>query len=195
LGAVGVLARERAALARLFRGVKDSKRTSPSKRLDWVLKIKNINSAFVSNCRGRGDRVLARTTLINARFIDRHGLGKALMVGVARLIKRLGLPPAAAIILLDGGLKAPPEFKDQRTIVKGDEKEWLIALASIIAKVRRDQIMIRLAKKFPAYGFERHKGYGTAAHYEAIRRRGWCEIHRRSFGRARLFTKSPARRV
>ena len=85
------------------------------------------------------------------------------------------------MILLDGGLKAPAKYKDQKTIIKGDEKVKIIALASIIAKVSRDRHMRRLAKKFPDYGFEIHKGYGTRAHYRALHRRGLSPLHRRSF--------------
>ncbi|KKQ35589.1 MAG: Ribonuclease [Candidatus Nomurabacteria bacterium GW2011_GWB1_37_5] len=84
-------------------------------------------------------------------------------------------------ILLDGSLKAPDEYKNQKTIIKGDEKVKIIALASIIAKVSRDKIMRRFAKKFPQYGFEIHKGYGTKAHHKALKKYGPCEIHRMSF--------------
>ena len=83
-------------------------------------------------------------------------------------------------ILLDGSLKAPPEYA-QKTIINGDDLVPLISLASIAAKVTRDRLMIELAKQFPEYGFEQHKGYGTKAHYEALAKHGICAIHRRSF--------------
>ena len=83
-------------------------------------------------------------------------------------------------ILLDGGLKAPPEYS-QETIINGDELVPLISLASIAAKVTRDRLMIELAKKYPLYGFEKHKGYGTSFHYEMLKKHGLCDIHRRSF--------------
>ena len=73
------------------------------------------------------------------------------------------------------------EAKSIATIIRGDETELLIALASIAAKVRRDRHMVRLAKRFPQYGFEKHKGYGTKLHYERLRLHGVCEIHRKSF--------------
>ncbi len=82
---------------------------------------------------------------------------------------------------MDGSLYAPKEFKHQKTIIKGDAKVKLISLASVIAKVHRDEKMSHLAKKFPQYGFDIHKGYGTRAHYSALRMHGLCEIHRRSF--------------
>ncbi len=85
-------------------------------------------------------------------------------------------------ILLDGLLVAPQEYS-QETIVRGDSLVPLISLASIVAKVERDRLMRRMAKEFPGYGFERHVGYATQPHREAIKEHGLCEIHRRSFCR------------
>jgi ribonuclease HII len=77
----------------------------------------------------------------------------------------------------------PPS--DQRTsattVVRGDEKIPAISAASILAKVTRDRLMVRLAKKYPQYGFEIHKGYGTKKHYEAIKEHGPSEMHRKTF--------------
>ena len=86
-----------------------------------------------------------------------------------------------SLVLLDGGLKAPKEYLNQRTIIKGDEKELAIALASIVAKVTRDRLMVKLARKYPGYDLEMHKGYGTAAHYKALKNKGFSPIHRKSF--------------
>ena len=83
-------------------------------------------------------------------------------------------------VLLDGSLKAPKEYT-QKTIIRGDATEPIISLASIAAKVVRDRHMVKLAKKFPHYGFDVHKGYGTKAHGKAIERFGRCAEHRRSF--------------
>ena len=92
------------------------------------------------------------------------------------------LAPDSALVhvLLDGALKAPPEYS-QETIINGDELIPIISLASIAAKVTRDRLMVELSKKYPEYSFEKHKGYGTAAHYEALKKHGPCDIHRRSF--------------
>ena len=82
---------------------------------------------------------------------------------------------------LDGLLKAPAEFLIQETIIKGDQKEKVIGLASIMAKVTRDALMVRVAGDHPKYSFEIHKGYGTLKHRTAIRKFGLSKIHRKSF--------------
>lgn len=84
-------------------------------------------------------------------------------------------------IYLDGGLHAPKEYTNQETIIRGDELHPVISLASIVAKVSRDAVMIKYAKVYPEYGFEKHMGYGTKAHYEAIKKNGQTPIHRKSF--------------
>ncbi len=84
-------------------------------------------------------------------------------------------------IFLDGGLKAPKEYTNQETIIKGDELHPVISCASIIAKVSRDKIMANYAKEYPEYGFEKHSGYGTKAHYEAIKKHGVTPLHRKNF--------------
>ena len=89
--------------------------------------------------------------------------------------------PASFHVFLDGGLKAPKEFINQETIIRGDELHPVISMASIMAKVSRDRIMTNYAKEYPEYGFEKHVGYGTKAHYEAIKEHGQTSIHRKSF--------------
>ncbi len=84
-------------------------------------------------------------------------------------------------IYLDGGLHAPKEYTNQETIIKGDELHPVISLASIVAKVSRDAIMTKYAKVYPDYGFDKHMGYGTKAHYEAIKKHGQTPIHRKTF--------------
>ena len=86
----------------------------------------------------------------------------------------------AKLALIDGD-RAPRLSINARTVVKGDAKCLSIAAASIVAKVTRDRMMIEQAAQFPGYGFERHKGYGTKEHQEAIALRGVCALHRRSF--------------
>ena len=82
-------------------------------------------------------------------------------------------------------MRAPSEYS-QETIIHGDALIPIISLASIAAKVSRDRLMLGLAKQYPEYAFEKHKGYGTKAHYEQLLKYGPCAIHRRSFLRTIL---------
>lgn len=87
-----------------------------------------------------------------------------------------------ALVLVDGNTRAfLPGHVDQRPIVKGDARSTNIAAASILAKVTRDRMMVEAHRSWPEYGFDRHKGYPTAAHRAAIAKHGPCPIHRRSF--------------
>ena len=86
-----------------------------------------------------------------------------------------------SIVLVDGRGKVPGLPMDQLAIVKGDRKVFAIACASIIAKVFRDKMMARYAQKYPGYGFEKHKGYGTKYHQARLIALGPCAIHRQSF--------------
>ncbi len=89
--------------------------------------------------------------------------------------------PDARHLLVDGNLTIPGMACTQVAVVGGDGLSWSIAAASVIAKVTRDRVMVALDEAYPGYGFARHKGYGTAAHYEALRRLGPTIHHRRSF--------------
>jgi ribonuclease HII len=120
--------------------------------------------------------------MVGASVIDEKGIVYAIDLAIERCINRLEIDPATCYIRLDGSLKAPSQFS-QETIIKGDVKEKVIGLASILAKVTRDRYMIRIARRYTQYGFEQHMGYGTKAHREAIARYGRCPIHRCSFTR------------
>jgi ribonuclease HII len=89
--------------------------------------------------------------------------------------------PSSYQIYLDGGLHAPVEYTNQETIIRGDELHPIISMASIMAKVTRDRIMTNYVKDYPEYGFDHHVGYGTKAHYDAIKKHGQTSIHRKSF--------------
>ena len=85
------------------------------------------------------------------------------------------------MVLVDGKHKLAGIKYDQQAIIKGDRKIFTIACASIIAKVYRDKLMTKMAKRYPGYGFEKHKGYGTAYHQAKLAKLGPSAIHRRSF--------------
>jgi ribonuclease HII len=111
--------------------------------------------------------------------IDRDNILAATMWAMSEAVAKLGAEQPR-LVLIDGN-RAPRLSVEARTIVKGDAKCVSIAAASIIAKVTRDRMMIALAREYPGYGFERHKGYGTPEHQEAIDKLGVCAQHRRSF--------------
>jgi ribonuclease HII len=112
--------------------------------------------------------------------IDTKGLSFAIKKALVGCLQKIGATEKDTI-LLDGGLKAPLKFINQKTIIKGDEKHPVIAWASILAKVHRDNYMIKMSKKYPEYGFEKHMGYGTKLHREAVRKHRQSVIHRKSF--------------
>ena len=110
--------------------------------------------------------------------IEELNILRADMLAMKRAVE--GLKVKADFAMIDGN-KTPQLDIPCVAIVKGDAKSESIAAASILAKVSRDRLMLEMAKKYPAYNFEKHKGYGTKAHREAILEYGPCEIHRMSF--------------
>ena len=111
--------------------------------------------------------------------IEQINILKATFLAMNRAIE--SLPVKADFALIDGNL-VPDNIKIPcETVVKGDSKSMSIAAASILAKVTRDRLLMEYDLKYPEYSFAKHKGYGTKAHYEAIREHGICEIHRKSF--------------
>jgi ribonuclease HII len=114
--------------------------------------------------------------------IDERGVG---YINVSMLRKAaLGLRPAADFVLSDA-FPLPDFGRNQLAIVRGDRRSKSIALASCVAKVARDRLMVELDCRYPGYGFARHKGYGTAAHRAALQALGVTPIHRRSFAPVR----------
>ncbi len=111
--------------------------------------------------------------------IDRVNIHQACLLAMHRALAQLS--PAPEHVLVDG--KFPPKGLrcSSTAIVKGDHLSLSIAAASILAKVRRDRLMIELEATHPGYGFGEHKGYSTPQHFEALQRLGACELHRRSF--------------
>ena len=158
--------------------LKDSKKLSPKQREAWFNFIKQRKIPFaVAN--------------VSPKIIDRINISNAANLAATRALNKLitnnrQLKTGSLKILLDGGLKINPnlktyKLKNLKTIIRGDEKIPAIALASIVAKVRRDKLMKRNHKKYPRYGFKKHKGYGTKLHYRALKLNGASKIHRKSF--------------
>lgn len=110
--------------------------------------------------------------------IDRDNILNATLWAMAEAVAGLLAPPR--LVLIDGN-KAPRLKMEARTLIKGDARSLSIAAASIVAKVTRDRLMVELGRQLPDYGFERHKGYGTPEHQDALRRHGVTDHHRRSF--------------
>ena len=117
---------------------------------------------------------------MSAKHIDAHGIARSIALAIERAIGKLALNQKNCFIKLDGSLKAPVQFS-QETIIKGDSKELVIGLASIVAKETRDTYMMTVAKKYPQYELAIHKGYGTKRHRYLIFKNGLSNIHRTSY--------------
>lgn len=165
---------------------KDSKKLTPESRQKYAQYLKSLQ---LSTSQTVFNAVLVH---ISNKVIDEKGISwaikHAIQKGLYKCVRKLSQASGGLSfekeqfqILLDGGLKAPTEFRKQKTIIKGDEKEKVIAWASILAKVSRDGLMVKAHKKFPEYAFHVHKGYGTQKHREAVTKYGLSEIHRKSF--------------
>jgi ribonuclease HII len=146
-------------------GLNDSKKLTPKKRDTLFQEIQE---------RARTWAVAA----IGAREIERMNILQASLRAMSTAVTRLGISPNH--LLIDGNRKIPSGLP-QSVVVSGDSKCACIAAASIVAKVVRDRLMARMDRRFPQYGFARHKGYPTRDHLDAIRRHGPCFLHRRTF--------------
>jgi len=171
VGAVSVDSeRSRRMLKRFFKGIRDSKKLSSEDRELW----------FALALEAKKEKLLDfAVSLVSEKIIDRKGIVHAVKVGIKRCFKKLAIEEDSQIFL-DGSLQAPKQFRHQRTIIKGDEKVPIISLASIVAKVTRDHMMVKISKKFPQFSFHLHKGYGTLMHREALKKYGSTVIHRQS---------------
>ncbi|MDR1254235.1 MAG: ribonuclease HII [Oscillospiraceae bacterium] len=146
-------------------GINDSKKLSPKKREQLCLTIKDKAEAF-SVAFATVDEI-CELNILNASLL-----------AMQRAINALSVVPELALI--DGNQLPKIPIKSW-AIVKGDTLSYSIASASILAKVARDRVMTSLDLQYPAYGFAKHKGYGTAAHIELIKKYGPCPIHRKTF--------------
>lgn len=116
--------------------------------------------------------------VVSHERVDEINILQATYEAMRQAIEQLGMVPD---VLLNDAVTIPGVEVKQVPIIKGDAKSVSIAAASVIAKVTRDRMMIQMDQKYPGYGFASNKGYGSAAHIAAIREKGPCEIHRRTF--------------
>jgi ribonuclease HII len=152
-------------------GIKDSKQLSAQLREEWFAKMHDHPSVHIS------------VSLVGPDHIDKRGIVHAIKTAMRRVLTDLSedIDPTTILVLLDGSLYAPRIYVHQETIIKGDEKVPVISMASIAAKVTRDRHMVKLAKKYPEYRFDKHKGYGTENHYKMLQEHGPSKMHRSSF--------------
>ena len=142
-------------------GLNDSKKLTQKKREElFEIIIKNAFYYIVD---------------FSAKEVDEMGISKCLKIGLKEIINKMDTKE----FLFDGN--STFGVKGITTMIKADSKVPEVSAASILAKVTRDKQMIKFAKKYPQYHFEKHKGYGTALHIKCIKEYGYCNIHRKSF--------------
>jgi ribonuclease HII len=159
--------------ARHIRGLRDSKLLTPAAR-------ERLRDAIVANARAWS------VAEASSAEIDRLNIHRASLEAMRRAV--MSLVPLPDLVLADA-FRVPGLPMAQRGIVKGDVRCAAIAAASIVAKVHRDRLMCRLHEADDRYGFDRHKGYATAEHLEAVTRHGYSDVHRRSFRPPTLFDR------
>ena len=156
-------------------GVTDSKMLTPERREALAERIRDEAVSWA----------LGRATLAE---IDELNILQASLLAMRRAVEALHIQPS--LVLVDGN-RLPKWPYEARAIVKGDLTEPSIGAASILAKVQRDAEMLALHEHYPAYGFDRHKGYPTKAHLAALETAGISPVHRRSFGPVRRLLADP----
>jgi len=170
--AAAVILPESAAMELQTLGVTDSKRLSPQRRGQLIEPIKALSIACAIG-------------YASVQEIDQINILQASLLAMRRAVSRLS--PAPTLCRVDGNQAIPQLGIPQQTVIKGDQTDTAIAAASILAKVWRDQLIIRLDRRYPGYGLAKHKGYGSAAHRQAIQTLGPTRQHRQSFRGCQLF--------
>ncbi|MFH1621649.1 MAG: ribonuclease HII [Candidatus Omnitrophota bacterium] len=152
--------------------INDSKKLSPSERESAFEEIYQKSIVGIS--------VISESVIDSINILNAAKLAMEQAVANLIYVSKKKINKNKAIVLADGNLSLNLPFKS-KSIIGGDSKSLSIASASIVAKVVRDRIMNIYGKIYPKYSFEQHKGYGTKAHFKAIKKHGPCLIHRRSF--------------
>lgn len=163
----GAVCIKRGGLLPFAENIRDSKKLSAKQREGWY--------KFLTE----QEEVKWGVGIISEKIIDQINILEATKLAMKRAIVNLKIAPD--YLLLDGNFLLEDLPISQKAVVRGDEKVISCAAASIVAKVTRDRLMQRYHQKFPQYGFDKHKGYGTKNHLVAIKKYGACPIHRQSF--------------
>jgi ribonuclease HII len=155
-------------------GIRDSKQLSPHQREKFYKILTNDSQVHY----GIG--------IVSEKIIDKINILQATFLAMKKAIENLPACPVGRkikpdFLLIDGKWTLENYPVSQTAIPQGDKNIFSIAVASIIAKVTRDRMLVKLRQKYPQYGFEKHKGYGTKLHLEMLKKYGPCEIHRKSF--------------
>jgi ribonuclease HII len=160
----------------IFQAGKDSKKLTPKKREEYFAKIKELKYGGV---------LRYGVFFESNEVIDKFGITGAIRMAIKKGLKNIHFEEEFLyenyLVLLDGSLRAPVEYPNQQSIIRGDESELVISLASIAAKVTRDEKMVKLAEEILHYDLKNNKGYGTAKHIADLKQHGPHPLHRKSF--------------
>jgi len=166
-------------------GLKDSKKLSSKKR-EEIFEILKENPNIEWGIGRVSEKVIDKINILEAtKLAMKRAVGnleKKLNIknGVCQKLDDRPIFGTDSILIIDGNFGINLDIP-QKSIIKADEKVFSCAAASIIAKVSRDRMMLRYHKKYPQYGFDKHKGYPTKLHRHMIKKYGFCKIHRKSF--------------
>jgi ribonuclease HII len=155
-----------------WKGLRDSKQLTAASREKWYSEAARLEEAGT---------LRVGISYRSAENIDQCGISRSIRSCIGSALRQLDLKAEDCLVLLDGGLKAPSIYKEQKTIIKGDDSQKIISLASVIAKVTRDAVMRKMHKTYDRYGFYENKGYGTLAHRRALKAHGPSVVHRKTF--------------
>lgn len=169
VGLVAVRVADMPQVQALLHDAGDSKKIRPTQRKEIAQRVHDA------------PKMHACVRHVSAGVIEKKGIRKALHIATMRAFDDFSGDMKKTLVLFDYGIPKPSCVQHCAFLVKGDAREPLIGLASIIAKVARDERMVRMGLSYPEYNFAQHKGYGTRGHYADIRKHGTCKEHRASW--------------